>query len=236
MAETPAPGAPAPAPTPAPSPAPTPAPAPAPQGGAPTPTVGEDGTVKVGDKVYIPKESYDIVAEKQRKADKELERIQKEKDAAEKKRLEEAGEFKTLAEQEKARADGLEAKYLTESKVNALKLAAMQAGTVDAEAVATLANLESITLTEDGKVDADSVKAVVDTLKKEKAYLFGTPAPQGTQPKPPIGSNGGAPAPGAGTGEPKTFYRSQLRDSTFYQANRADILLAAKEGRIVDDL
>ena len=235
MGETPAGGAPAPAAAPAPSPAPAPA---APAGGAaPAPVVNADGTVTAGDKVFIPKESYEVVAEKQRTATKELERIQKEKDEAETKRLAEQGEFKTLAEQEKAKREELEAKYARDNKINALKLAAVQAGTVDAEAVATLANLESITLTEDGNVDASSVKAVLDTLKKEKSYLFGTQQ-QGTQPKPPIGSNGGgAPAPGAGgAGEPKTFYRSQLRDSTFYQANRADILLAAKEGRIVDDL
>lgn len=232
MGEAPAGGAPAPAAAPAPSPAPA-----APAGGAaPAPVVNADGTVTVGDKVFIAKESYEVVAEKQRTATKELERIQKEADDAEAKRLAEAGEFKTLAEQEKAKREQLESNYARERKVNALKIAAMQAGTVDADAVATLANLDSITVSEDGSVDAASIKTVVDTLKKEKSYLFGTQ--QGTQPKPPIGSNGGgAPAPGgSGNGEQKTFYRSQLRDSTFYQANRADILLAAKEGRIVDDL
>lgn len=204
--------------------------------GTQTPVTNADGTVTIGDKTFIPKESYDVVAEKQREANRRLEQFDKEKADADKKKLEDEGKFKELAEAEAAKRVDLETRYTRERKVNALKLAAVQAGTVDPEAVATLANLDGITVSEDGSVDAASVKTVVDTLKKEKAYLFGTPGAGGQPPRKPDVGNGGGGAGEGGSGGGKTFYRSQLKDSTFYQANRADILEAAKEGRIVNDV
>lgn len=209
---------------------PAPAPAAAPSG---TPVVNQDGTVTIGDQTFIPKASYDVVAEKQRENTEKLKAIEKEKSEAEAKRLAENGEFKTLAEKAQAELDLTKQNFAKREKVNALKLAAVQAGTVDADAVEALAKLDQITISEDGVVDQSTVKTAIDTLKKEKPYLFGTggtPAPT----TPPMGNSGGAPQ-GAAGGE-QTFKRSQLQDADFYRANRDAILAAAKAGRIIDDL
>lgn len=197
-------------------------------------TVNEDGTVTIDGKTYISKESHEIVAGKYREAKSKLDKFDSEAAKAEEERLKKQGEFEKLAEAEKQKRESLEKSYSRERKVNALKLAAIQSGTIDPEAVATLANIESITVSEDGTIDASTVKTVVDSLKKEKPYLFGAQG-NGAQPpkKPDVGNSGGG-APGGGEGG-KTFYRSQLSDSKFYQENRKDILEAAREGRIVDD-
>ena len=139
-----------------------------------------------------------------------------------------------MAEAEKSKREDLEKRYQKERKVNALKVAALKIGTVDPDAVATLANIDSIAVSEDGNVDASSVTTILDSLKKEKPYLFVTGGNGGNpQKKPDVGNSGGG-APGGG-GEGKTFYRSQLGNSKFYQENRKEILEAAREGRIIDD-
>jgi len=178
----------------------------------------------------IPVESYNVIRDKYADAKQKLEAIEAEKAEAAKKQLEEQGKFKELADTEKKRADELQTKYERTNKVNALKLAAIQAGTVDADAVEQLADLSAVTLSEDGKVDAESVSKLIESLKTAKPYLFGE-----SKSKPNVGANGGSPADGGG-GDIKEFKRSQLRDNAFYKANEKDILAAAAAGKIIDDI
>lgn len=178
----------------------------------------------------IPVESYNVIRDKYAEAKQKLEAIEAEKAEAAKKQLEEQGKFKELADTEKKRADELQSKYERTNKVNALKLAAIQAGTVDADAVERLADLSAVTLSEDGSVDAESVSKLIESLKTAKPYLFGE-----KQNKPNVGANGGSPADGGGS-DIKEFKRSQLRDNAFYKANEKDILAAAAAGKIIDDI
>ena len=178
----------------------------------------------------IPVESYNVVRDKYQKLKADLEARDAADAAAEKKRLEEQGQYKELAEKAENEKKALQNKYETSAKSNALKLAALQAGTVDADAVAALVNLEDIKLSDDGSVDTESVKSVIETLKKGKAYLFGEP-----QKPTDVGGNGGAPS-GDNSAGVKEFKRSQLRDSKFYKENEADILKAAAAGKIIDDI
>jgi len=184
-----------------------------------------------GDGKTIPVESYNIIRDKYQEAKTKLEKIAADKEAADKKRLEEQGQFKELADKEKKRADDIQARFENNAKTNAVKLAAMQAGTVDAEAVEKLVNLADVKMSEDGIIDNDSVKKLVEGLKTAKPYLFGKQQ-NGNQ---NVGANGGAPN-GENNGDIKTFKRSQLRNAAFYKANEKDILAAAAAGKIENDL
>lgn len=193
---------------------------------------GGDTTDNKGDGKTIPVESYNVIRDKYQKAKEQLEAREAAEAEAEKKRLEEQGKYKELAEKAESEKTALQTKYETNAKSNALKLAALQAGTVDADAVAALVDLGTIKLSDDGSVDADSVKSVIETLKESKAYLFGTATP----PKPNnVGGNGGTPSGDNNSGV-KEFKRSQLRDAKFYKENEADILKAAAAGKIIDDV
>ena len=182
-----------------------------------------------GDKeVMIPKSRFDEVNNEYQRLKKADEDRAKNEQEAEKKRLEEQGKFKELADKEKQKRLELESKYATETKRNALKMEAIKKGTVDPDAVVALANLNNVKLSEDGSVDATSVTTIIDTMVKEKAYLFG-----GKQQPQNIGAQGGAPA--NNNNNLPTYKRSQLLDRDFYLKNREDILKAQSEGRIVDD-
>lgn len=189
---------------------------------------GDEGKPN-GDGKHVPVESYNVVRDKYLALKKKDEERAAAEAEAEKKRLEEQGKFKELADKEKARADAAEQRFVTTAKTAALKVAALEAGTVDADAVASLVKLDDIKLAEDGSVDSESVKKVVEALKTAKAYLFGK------QQKPNMGADGGNPNGGA-AGDVPTFKRSQLRNSAFYKEHEKDILRAAAAGKIIDDV
>lgn len=197
---------------------------------APNNAGGGDTTDNKGDGKTIPVESYNVIRDKYQKAKEQLEAREAADAEAEKKRLEEQGKYKELAEKAESEKAAMQTKYETSAKSNALKVAALQAGTVDADAVAALVNLADIKLADDGSVDTESVKSVIETLKTSKAYLFGE-APKPTN----VGGNGGTPS-GDNNAGIKEFKRSQLKDSKFYKENEADILKAAAAGKIIDDI
>ena len=181
----------------------------------------EDGTVTVNGKTYIVKDSYDVVADKYKKA-------KEEKEKAKQKELEEQGKWKDLADQREAELNKVKAENEMQRRASALIAEASKVGVVDSDALVKLTDLSKVEVSEDGTVNPQSVKTLVEALKTEKPYLFGE------APKPTIGTNGGgAPQDNGGAG---TFKRSQLRDGSFYQANRDAILLAQKEGKIIDDI
>lgn len=190
---------------------------------------GKDGE---GKEIMIPKARFDEVNDQLKELKTWKETQEKEKAEAEKKRLEEQGKYKELAEKEKAKREEYEKKYARNAKMNALKLEAIKAGTVDADAVVALANLDEVTLSEDGSVDSTSVTSIIEKMKAGKKYLFG--AGNGGDDKKNIGADGGAPDGGSNT--TPTFKRSQLLDPKFYKENRDKILQAQREGKIVDDV
>lgn len=190
---------------------------------------GTKGDTGAGE-IMIPKSRLDEETTKRRDLEKWKSEREQADQEAEKKRLEEQGKFKELADKEKARADELEVKYQNTAKLNALKLEAIKNGTVDADAIVALTKLEDIKLSEDGSVDTTSVTAIIENLKANKKYLFG----EGSKDNTNIGASGGAPNGGSNT--TPTFKRSQLSDPKFYKENRDAILQAQREGKIVDDV
>lgn len=192
---------------------------------------GDKGNEGKGNEPMIPKSRLDEESTKRKELEKWKAEREKADQEAEQKRLEEQGKFKELADKEKARADELETRYQKNAKLNALKLEAIKNGTVDADAVVALANLEEIKLSEDGSVDTTSVTAIIENMKANKKYLFGEGS---TNNNTNIGANGGAPNGGSNT--TPTFKRSQLSDPKFYKDNRDAILQAQREGKIVDDV
>lgn len=176
----------------------------------------------------IPKSRLDEEVAKRKELEKWRADREKADQDAEAKRLADEGKYKEIAEKADARAKEAEAKFQREAKLNALRLEATKAGTVDVDAVVALTKLDDIVVSEDGTIDTKSVSSIIDTMKEQKGYLFGTK--QGST----VGVSGGAPQGGATT--TPTFTRSQISNTEFYQKNRADILQAQREGKIVDDI
>lgn len=182
------------------------------------------------DETTIPKHRFDEVNSELQKYKKAEEKRKAEQAEAEKKRLEDEGKIKELLEKEKSEKAELQTKYERSAKANALKVEALKQGTVDADAVVALSNLDDVELSEDGSVNTQTVTAVIEKLKSEKAYLFGEGGSNNTT----IGNKGGA--PNGGSSQTPYFKRSQLRDSKFYEENKTEIMKAVREGRIIDDI
>lgn len=141
---------------------------------------------------------------------------------AEAKKLADQGKHKELADQKAKEAEEAKSSLNSYIKTSELKVAGLQAGCLDPDTLAKVVDLTSIEV-KDGKVDAASIKAIVEKAKTEKPYLFGEAK------KPDMGGQGGAPQ---GGGKPVTYTREQLRDAKFFQEHRDDIMKAMAEGRI----
>ena len=195
------------------------------EGGSDKPQVDIKNKSKKDD--VIPKASYDVVADKYRTIKAELDKLKEKQEEAEKRQLEKKGKFKELAEKSSKELQQLKSNYNLERKTNALKVKALEIGTVDVDAVVKLANLEDVVLTEDGQVEEGSINKVLENLKSTKSYLFSE------QRKVTVGGEGGTPEGGT---EIKEFRRSQLKDTKFFDENKEAILKAQAEGRIIDDV
>lgn len=196
-----------------------------------TGNAGDDNNGNGGNKEpMIPKSRFDEVNTEYQRLKKAEETRQATEAEAEKTRLEEQGKFKEVAEKEKQKRIDAENRASRSAKVYALKAEALKKGTVDADAVVAIANLDNIKVSEDGTVDTSSVTAIIDGMVKDKAYLFG----KGDGGNANIGDDGGA--PNGGNNNKPTYKRSQLGDREFYTKNRDDILKAQSEGRIIDDV
>lgn len=142
-------------------------------------------------------------------------------DAAEKKRLEDEGKFKELAESEQKKREQLE-QQVKQSTIDAAVVGeAAKLGAVDVDAVKALIDRANINVDESGGVTgiAEAVKA----LAESKGYLFkqGSGAPN-------LGAGNGS--DNKGTGE-KIAY-SKVKDPAYYRENEADIIKAMQENRI----
>lgn len=144
--------------------------------------------------------------------------------ARKEKELTEQGQFKTLADQKAAEAKTYREKYENSAKQNAFNAAALKKGITDIDAAWKLAEQGKITLDDQGTISG--VDAVVEELAKSKPYLVGKPGAVGSP---------SAPGTSGGEGGKRTYKRSELRDVSFFEKNKADIMLAAKEGRISEE-
>lgn len=195
-----------------------------------TPNGGNDITDKKpeADKT-IPVESYNIVADKYRKAKEELEALKAEQAENARKAQEEQGKYKELYEQAKAELDAKGKEILQVKKIDAIKTALRNSNAKNPDVAIKLLDLDKVALLEDGNVDLNTITSQVKTLQETDAYLFGS------EPAPTIG-NPSSGSPEGGTAGIKTFKRSQLADSAFYVQNEKDILEAMRTGNIIDDV
>ena len=93
----------------------------------------------------------------------------------------------------------------------------------------------SLTLNEDLEVvkkDSNEVTTIDDSLKQLASM---SPHLVGSNQKPGEGSKRPAPNNGNSHQEKPKFKRSQIRDGSFYRQHEAEIMQAAKEGRIIED-
>lgn len=205
---------------------PNPAPANTPPANTP-PATPPNGDNKGDEKQPVPYERFSEVNAKARELEKWKQEREKADAEAEQKRLEEQGKHKELADKALKERDEATAKYSNYVKVSELKVAALQAGCVDPDALAKIVDLAQVKVNDDGTVDNAALTALIEKIKTEKAYLFGaaqTPAN--------VGSKGGA--PNTPTGQKPTFTRTQLRDAKFFDEHKAEIMEAMREGRITD--
>lgn len=144
-----------------------------------------------------------------------------EKAKQEEENLKKQGEFEKLAKQKEEEATALK-KQLNDTKIdNQIANIAQSLGAIDLDTVTKLVDRSSIKVNDDGVVEG--VKEAVETLLKEKVFLFNVKAPKvggGTNPK---------------DGEVTEFTMTQIADPAFYQANRDAILRAQAAGKIKND-
>lgn len=196
----------------------------------------DDGTITVDGKTFISKDSYDVVADKQREATDKIKKMEDkakaDKEAADKKAAEESGKYKELYEAKEKEIADMKTSMEAEKRTGAIKEAAAKLGAHNAETVVRLIDASKVEIGEDGAVKAESLNSMLNDLKTSQPYLFG----EGTKPADNAGAgSGGAGEGGSGGGTP-TFYRSQLSDAKFYSENRDAILAAERNGAIVDDV
>lgn len=146
-------------------------------------------------------------------------------------------EEKTLAEQKKfeelATKRGEEVTTLKQQIQNmqfdqALTNKLVGEGVVDLEAALKLVDRSQIKVDETSGA-VQGVDEAIKSLKEGKTYLFTAGGQQQSIGAPTGGGN-------ASNSAPAKFKRSQLQDQAFYQANRAAIVEAMKNGQIEDDL
>lgn len=189
-------------------------------GGATPPAKPEEG-----DKT-VPYNRFSEVNERAKAAEAELAKIKATQEEADKKKLEDEGKFKELAEKESARAKELEGQ-ITQGKIdNAVIIAAGKAGVADTEAALKLLDRSKIEVEKDGTVKG--VEDAVKSLVEAKPYLIdqSNPARVGSP------TNPGSP----GTEGVKKFKHSQLLDPKFFTENEEEINKALKLGLVEDDL
>ncbi len=210
------------------------------QGNQPPATNGNEGGAQFDPTALTP-EQLNQVLEKNphiwkterlaelREKGKKFDTLAQEKEAADKKALEEQGKFKELSEQQASEITSLK-EQLKNSTINQTltnKLSPL--GVVDLEGALKLVDRSKIEVAEDGSVTG--VDEAIEALKNDKAYLF--TAGGGSKPQVGTPTNTGNGGEGGG---PAKFKRSQLRDPKFYQEHREEILKAQAAGLIEDDI
>lgn len=204
-------------------------------GDTPTPeakTNGENGgqpsgTPKISDEDVINHPVYKGVYGDLKKARADLAERKKADDERAAKELEDQGKHKELAEKAIAERDDYKGRYEQTAKRNAFLTAAAAAGVKLVDDAWKLADHSKLSLDDDGNVTG--AEEVVKALVESRPFLVGEAV------KPNVGAPS-SPAGDVNTGEKPTYKRSQLRDTDFFEKNRADIMKAAKEGRIIDDI
>lgn len=164
---------------------------------------------------------FKSLREKASKADE----LTAQQEAAETKRLEEAGEHQKLAEGYKTQLAEAQSTIKNMQINAAVQAAAVKAGITDLDAAQKLVDAGAIQVDKNGNVTG--AEAAVTALVEARPYLVQSNN-NGTQ---RLGSGGGNQA-GDGQGGPQTFTVAQISDPAFYRERQKEIDEAAKAGRI----
>lgn len=157
---------------------------------------------------------------------REAKTLREEKEAAQKKQLEDEKRYQELAQVNENKAKEWQAKAETSSVNNAILMEANKQGIVDPDAVIKLIDRGQIKLNEDGTVSG--VQEAVKALTQSKPYLVGK------------GNNNTRVGGGTGPSDQDTttprFKHSQLKDPAFFRKHEKEIQEALRLNLVVDDL
>lgn len=211
---------------------------------------GDAGAQSGGEAQFDPtalsKEQIDQILEKNEhiwKADRlatlrdkgsKFDKLQTEKEEADKKALEDQGKFKELSEQQSTQITELQKTIQQMTLDQALTNKLSPLGVVNLEDALKLIDKSNINISDEGKIEG--LDEAVESLKKGKAYLFngGSSTGSNTSVGNPTNSSNG----GSNGGEKPRYKASQFRGpegQKFYQEHREDIIKANAEGRIEQD-
>lgn len=152
---------------------------------------------------------------------KEADRLKSEREAAERKQLEEQGKWKELADKNASTAE----QYKNAAVGAKIEAVAARLGSVDPEAVAALINRSGISI--DDSLNVSGVEDAVNALKASKPYLFNNSNNQTTR----VGS----PTNPGGTNTGYKFKMSEIRNPKFYSEHSAEIKDAIRNGQVDKD-
>ena len=120
----------------------------------------------------IPLQRFNEVYERMKKAETRLNKLMKEKEEAEKKALEEKGQFKELYEKTIAEKNALQQSLITQAKREAVLASLYSANVHNPKTVMKLIDLNAISLDDSGAVSG--VEEEIQRLKQSDPYLFRT--------------------------------------------------------------
>lgn len=176
----------------------------------------------------IPYARFQEVNQRMKEAETKLKEFQAQQEEQKKKALEEQNKFQELYEQEKQSREAEKTTFANNAKKTALQIEALKQGTIDADAVVALADLNGVELAEDGSVNTETVQKAISSLKESKSYLFGSQ--EAEKPK-NIGNSAGA---GVNPTSGRTYTQEEINNMSpsEYQKVKDDIRLAVLEGRV----
>lgn len=157
-----------------------------------------------------------------RESDKRLKQIEKEQADAEKKKLEEQGEFEKLAGQNAKERDEAQGRVKQLEMQQNIMAEAVKKGITDLDAATKLINTEGIKQDDDG--NWSGISEAVEALTKDRPYLVNSTTSVGNPTNPASPST-----------PPGKFKMTQIQDPKFYQEHRDEIMEAQRTGNIIDD-
>lgn len=184
---------------------------------------GDDSDKKVPE--TVPYGEFQKSREALREANKKLTELQEAQKKADDEKMKENQQFKELAEKRENELSETKSKYETSLKKVRFAELAIKEGVVNVDDAFRLADLEGVSMSDDGSVSG--MEDVVAKLKESKQYLFGSQDQS-------LGGGSNPPKDGDTQGGKRVYRQSQIEDPEFYKANEADIKKAYVEGRVIN--
>lgn len=173
---------------------------------------------------------FKTLVEGKNTAESTLKKMQEDAEKQKQKDLEENGKFKDLYEKLNGDNENLKKENMQIRKENAVVTEALKQGVTDTEAVVKLLDMDSVKLSDSGKVE--NAEQVVKDLITAKPYLVGN-----TQQNANVGA-GDATNSNSNTGKhiyKKSEFAKLVSDTKWLKENKEEAYSALREGRVVKD-